>query len=148
MRVANNLLLGEMDIAIPRMKKGEVSIDVRFTYDMNGILEVEVTSVLSGETKTLVIEKNAEKMSPAVLAARLSALKDIKIHPRDRSENRLLLARAERLYEESIGAKREIIMEHLAHFDGVLAAQDSRDIARTAKEFEAFLDTIEQSRGY
>ncbi len=148
MRVANNLLLGEIDIAVPRMNKGSASIDVRFTYDINGILEVEVTSVLSGGTKTLVIEKNAEKMSPEVLAARLSALKDIKIHPRDRSENRLLLARAERLYEESIGGKREIIMNHLVQFDGVLAEQDPRKIVRAAKEFKEFLDDIEQSREY
>lgn len=148
MRTANNLLLGEIDIAVPRLKNGEASIDVRFTYDINGILEVEVTSVLSGETKTLVIEKNAEKLSPEALAARLNALKDIKIHPRDRSENRLLLAIAERLYEESIGAKREIIMSHLVQFDGVLAEQDPRKIAQAAKEFKQFLDAIEQSRGY
>ncbi|REK74196.1 molecular chaperone HscC [Paenibacillus paeoniae] len=147
MRVANNLLLGEMDIAVPRMQRGEAYIDVRFTYDINGILEVEVTSVLSGVTKTLVIEKNAEKMSPEILAARLGALKDIKIHPRDRSENRLLLARAERLYEESIGMKREIIADHLAKFDGILAGQDPRKIAQAAKEFKAFLDDIEQFRG-
>ncbi|WP_042168693.1 molecular chaperone HscC [Paenibacillus gorillae] len=148
MRVANNLLLGEMKIAVPPLKKGVAYIDVRFTYDINGILEVEVTSVLSGATETLVIEKNAEKMSPEAIAARLSALKDIKIHPRDRSENRLLLARAERLYEESIGVKREIIAEHLAKFDGVLAEQNPREITRAVKEFNAFLDDIEQFRGY
>ncbi|GFN31445.1 molecular chaperone HscC [Paenibacillus xylaniclasticus] len=148
MRTANNLLLGELRFPIPRMRQGEASIDVRFTYDINGILEVEVTSVLTGEIKTIVIEKNAEKLSPQALAARLSALKDIKIHPRDRSENRLLLAKAERLYEESIGVKREIIMSHLAQFEGILAGQDPRRIARAAEEFKAFLDTIEQSRGY
>jgi len=148
MRVANNLLLGEMEIAVPPMKKGQSSIDVRFTYDINGILEVEVTSVSTGETKTLVIEKNAEKMSPEKLAARLEALQEIKIHPRDRSENRLLLARAERMYEESIGVKRHLIADQLATFDGVLAEQDPRIIARAAKEFKKFLDDIEQFRGY
>ncbi|MBH5320898.1 molecular chaperone HscC [Paenibacillus sp. GSMTC-2017] len=148
MRVANNLLLGELEIAVPPMKKGEASVDVRFTYDINGILEVDATSVSSGETKTLVIEKSTEKMSPEALAARLNALKDIKIHPRDRSENRLLLAKAERLYEESIGAKRDIIMSQLVQFDGILAEQDLRKIARSAKEFKEFLDDIEQSRSY
>ncbi|MFD0589719.1 molecular chaperone HscC [Paenibacillus sp. GCM10027627] len=148
MRVSNNLLLGELEITVPRMKKGEATIDVRFTYDINGILEVDVTSVLSGDTKTLVIEKGSEKMSPEVLAARLNALKDIKIHPRDRSENRLLIAKAERLYEESIGAKRDIIMNHLVQFDGLLAEQDLKKIAKAAKEFKEFLDSIEQSRGY
>ncbi|MCD1258550.1 molecular chaperone HscC [Paenibacillus athensensis] len=148
LRVANNLFLGELHIAVPRRKKGEATIDVRFTYDINGILEVEVHSVLTREKYTLVIEKNAEKMSPEQLAARLAALKDIKIHPRDRAENRLLVAKAERLYEESIGVKREKIMYYLAQFDGVLSQQNPREIAHAAKEFKHFLDSIEQTRDY
>ncbi|MUT64897.1 molecular chaperone HscC [Paenibacillus sp. NEAU-GSW1] len=148
LRVANNLFLGELDIAVPRRRSGEATIDVRFTYDINGILEVEVQSVLTGQAQTLIIEKNAEKMTPEQLAARLAALKDIKIHPRDRSENRLLVARAERLYEEAIGVKREKVMYYMVQFDGVLAQQDPREIAKAAKEFKQFLDSIEQFRDY
>ena len=147
-RVANNLFLGELNIAVPRKKQGEASIDVRFTYDINGILEVEVTSLLTGERETLVIEKNAEKLLPEQLAARLAALKNIKIHPRDQSENRLLIAKAERLYEESIGVKREKIIYYLAQFDGVLAQQNPREIAQAARVFKQFLDSLEQSRDY
>jgi molecular chaperone HscC len=148
LRVANNLFLGHLEVAIPRLKKGEATVDVRFTYDVNGILEVEVTSVLTGETTTLVIEKNEEKWSPERLAARLEELKAIKIHPRDQTANRLLLARAERLYEESVGEKRVVIMQYLLEFEGALALQDSRKIARAAKELQDILDSMEQHRDF
>jgi molecular chaperone HscC len=148
LRTVNNLFLGQLAIAVPSKKKGEAKIDVRFTYDINGILEVEVTSVLTGHKHTLVIEKNSEKMSPEQLATRLEALKDIKIHPRERTENSLLLARAERMYEESIGMKREHILYHLTQFEGVLSQQKPRDIEKAAKQFKQFLDSLEQQRDY
>lgn len=148
LRTANNLYLGQLSIDVPRKKKGEARLDVRFTYDINGILEVEVTSVLTGDKQTLVIEKNAEKMTPEQLAARLEVLKDIKIHPRDRAENSLLLAKAERLYEESIGTKRDYILTNLTQFEGVLAQQKPREIEKAVQEFKQFLDSLEQQRDY
>ena len=40
---ANNLLLGEISVEVPKKKAGEEeSIDVTYTYDINSILEVEV----------------------------------------------------------------------------------------------------------
>ena len=37
-----NLLLGEMVIKIPPLPAGEISIDARFSYDINGLLEVDL----------------------------------------------------------------------------------------------------------
>lgn len=84
-RVENNIKLGELHIKVPPAPAGEQKIDVRYTYDINGILEVEVTSVATGEKKRAVIEKNAGSMTKEEIEARLLKLQDIKIHPRDQT---------------------------------------------------------------
>lgn len=48
---ANNLSLGELVIDVPSGKAGEESVDVTYTYDINSILEVEVTVVSTGKRK-------------------------------------------------------------------------------------------------
>ena len=37
----NNLLLGELDIEVPKNKAGEESVDVTYTYDINSILKMK-----------------------------------------------------------------------------------------------------------
>jgi molecular chaperone HscC len=38
----DNIFLGELNVPVPPKPEGEEAVDVRFTYDLNGILEVEV----------------------------------------------------------------------------------------------------------
>ncbi|BBP66248.1 molecular chaperone HscC [Pseudomonas sp. Cab53] len=56
--VSNNIFLGELEIPVPPRKAGEVTLDVRFTYDNNGLLEAQVHLPINGETRRLVIENN------------------------------------------------------------------------------------------
>ena len=41
----DNLLLGKIEISIPPKPKGKEAVDVRFTYDINGILVVDTRVV-------------------------------------------------------------------------------------------------------
>lgn len=142
-RVEHNLKLGELNVKVPPAKKGEESIDVRYTYDINGILEVEVTVVSSGVKTKAVIEKNPGSLSKQEIEERFQALQNIKIHPRERTENRLLLAKGERMYEEALGEERMIIANFLRRFESVLSTQNERDIAKAAEELKQQLDMFE-----
>lgn len=141
--VEDNIKIGELNIKIPPAEAGRELIDVRYTYDINGILEVEVVSISTGEKSRVVIEKNLGSMTPEEIEERLKALQDIKIHPRDKAENRLLLAKGERLYEESLGEKREYIGNLLQKFESVLSSQNERSIKRAALELKQQLEQIE-----
>lgn len=147
-KVANNVKLGELEIAIPRAKAGEEDVDVRYTYDINGVLEVEVTAVSTGLKRTAIIEQNPGQTSPEQIKARLEELKHLKIHPRDRTEYRLLLARGERLYEESLQEKREFIANLLADFERVLASQNEQEIKKKAVKCKEHLDALEKWMDY
>ena len=138
-----NILLGEITVSVPPAKGGEQAIDVRYTYDINGILEVEVTVVSTGVKKTMVIEKNPGNMSKEEVQERLEELKEIKIHPREKEENKHLIARGERLYEESIGLARTYIAQGISNFEDALDKQDEREISRSYEELKNLLNEIE-----
>lgn len=142
--VKNNVKIGELQVAVPKGQRGEQAIDVRYTYDINGVLEVEVTVVKTQERKTIVIEQNPGQSTPEAIKARLQELAHLKIHPRDRSENRLLLARCERMYEECIGQEREYIAHLTYEFERVLATQDDKLIRSEAAVLKQNLDSMER----
>ncbi|MBW7477553.1 molecular chaperone HscC [Paenibacillus oenotherae] len=147
-RVENNVKLGELSLQVPPDPAGKQTVDVRFTYDINGILEVEVTIVNTGMKKKIIIEQNPGKLTQGEIEQRLNELKDIKIHPRERSENRLLLAMGERLYEEALGEKRAEVEFMLHQFESVLATQNENDIKRAAIELRKQLEHFERWRDY
>lgn len=142
--VEHNIKLGELQIKIPPAPAGEQSIDVRYTYDINGILEVEVVSVSTGEKKRVVIEQNEGSMTKEQIEARLRELEDIKIHPRDRTENRLLIAKGERLYEEALGDRREAIAIAIQQFEKALLTQNDKEIKKATELFKERLEQMER----
>ncbi len=146
MYLKQNLFLDEIEIDIKPAPAGEKSIDVRFSYDINGILQVDVTNNETGKviSKTIV---NNNRLSEKEIKSKLAQLEKLKIHPRDLDKNKLLIARAESLYEESIGDLREIIRFQLERFNNALSIQDSRKIRKTTESFSRFLDSIENG-GY
>ncbi len=142
-KVDGNIYLGVLPVKIAPAKRGEEVIEVRYTYDINGILEVEITVLKTGEKKSLVIEQNAGSMTKEEIEQRLIALQEIKIHPRDKMENILLLAKGERLYEEALGDRREYIGELLHYYEGILDKQNELEIRKAAKAVREKLEALE-----
>ena len=143
-RVVNNIALGELQVALPKLKASENSVDVRFTYDVNGLLQVEALVKSSNKRFELVIQQNPGLLSDAEIRARLAELSALKVHPREAQANTALIARAERLYSEFL-AERELIKAHLTGFMAKLESQDLGLISRARVEFQAFLDSLEQA---
>jgi molecular chaperone HscC len=141
--VKDNILLGQIHVPVPPRRAGEISIDVRFTYDVNGIVEVEATVPATGEHRRLVIEENPGVLSAEEVEERLRQLADYKIHPRDQTENRALLARADRLYEQTLGHAREFLGQQIALFTAVLEQQDPQQIKHARADLGRLLDQIE-----
>ncbi|RMV39293.1 Chaperone protein HscC [Pseudomonas syringae pv. maculicola] len=118
--VKDNIALGELNIPVPKAKAGEVELDVRFTYDNNGLLEADVLIQMTGEKHKLVIENNPGVMTPTEIRERLKVLEALKVHPREQQVNTHLTARLERLYQEYLGEARETIGIWAAQFQRVL----------------------------
>lgn len=145
-RVENNVRLGAITIELPAKARHDNPIDVRFTYDINGLLQVEAEAVASGLKREVILEKNPGVLSPEQIRERLQALAALKVHPREHQENVALIARAERLYEELLWA-REQVQVALVRFRGLLDLQDDALIAEHRVEFARFLDAVEAQAG-
>jgi len=142
--VRDNIHLGTLKVPLPRGPIHECAVDVRFTYDVNGLLQVEATVGKTGHTASLLIEGNPGLLSEPEIARLLGSLAELKIHPRDRLENRTLMARAERLYEQYRGDDRQRLGMEILKFEQLLATQDPRAIAPGRREFEALIDHLDR----
>lgn len=140
----NNLSLGELLIDVPAAKAGEEAVDVTYTYDINSILEVEVKVVSSGKKVRQVFKDKGLDMSEEEIEERLETLSYLKIHPREKEENKFLLLRGERIYEESLGMKRIQAEQVLRRFEHALDSYDAEQIADTKRELIEFLEQLDE----
>jgi molecular chaperone HscC len=143
--VKDNVPLGELKIKLPAGPAGKEDVDVRFTYDTSGLLEMQATIVSTGRVETLVIEGNPGVMQPDEIARRLKQLAKLKVHPRDDMENRAVIARAERLFEERLGDTRAMIGRSLGALTAALERQQPDEIEEARKSLNTLLDEIDQN---
>jgi molecular chaperone HscC len=139
--VRDNLLLGRLTVkGIPPGPPGQL-VDVRLTYDLNGVLEVEATVVATRRKVSTVISKLAKGgMSAADIRDAVEAMQGLKAHPREEADNRYLLRRAERLYAELPEELRDRLGELLDGFEGALTMQDAAAISANREALREFLD--------
>jgi molecular chaperone HscC len=125
----DNQKLGQYTVGGLRAKPaGEEWFDVRFTYDLNGILEVETTVGSNGKVSALVIEETPGRLSSKQIEESRRAMARLKLHPRDALPNTTAVTRAEALYIELNGPRREMLGEVIAQFKLALEAQNEEPI--------------------
>jgi molecular chaperone HscC len=142
-KVADNVHLGKVDIPVPPGRAGEVQVNCRFTYDINGILEVDLHVPATGERRELLIVDDPDSVNPALLEKRRKELAALKVHPREEQVNIALLARLERCYEQSLGERRELIGRWISQFMGIVEGQNPRAIADARTKLTQAVDSIE-----
>lgn len=140
----NNLELGVLEIEVPSNKAGAESVDVTYTYDINSILEVEVKVISTEKKYRKIIKGQYTEMTDEEIEKRFQELAYLKIPPRDQEENRLILLRAERMYEEALGMDREILDAEVRKFELALNSQDKRIIEKERGRLKEFLDKWEE----
>ena len=102
-RTEHNVALGKLTVPLrPDLAKDRNGVDVRFTYDVNGVLQVEARVQSTGVVHELIIQGNDGVLDEREIRERLARLQSLKIHPREDQVQqhdrwRLLAAEAERL---------------------------------------------------
>lgn len=136
----DNLKLGKMSVSVPRKKAGEEAVDIRFTYDINGILIVDITVVSTEKTITKVI---SQKIEGQELERKAAELEKLKIHPKELSENKLIMEKLQALYEEVPTYLREQIRDAIQQFEYYLAKQNPRSIRNYRTYLEQMIEMLE-----
>nr|WP_010133691.1 molecular chaperone HscC [Microbulbifer agarilyticus] len=140
---SKNVYLGSLRSSVPRNKAHQEAIDVRFSYDMNGILDVDVTVVSTGRTYNKVIKNSPASLSDDEFNKSLERLQKLKFHPRESERNRALMARGERLFETALGEERSAIAALISGFEAVLNRQNAMEISKAQEEFEQALEQFD-----
>jgi len=142
-RVEDNLFLGDFQVqGIPRGPAGQ-EVDIRFTYDLNGVLEVEATIVETKRRVTHVVTRYARGLNQEQVRRAVQEMEKLKTHPREETANRFQLRRAERIYQELSLEARQVLGQLLDGFEAALNMQDAEAIARHREVLERFLDRYE-----
>ncbi len=145
MMAKDNLLLGELEITdLPKAPKGSVGASATFMYDINGILDIRITSQDKTIHKT-ILNKNMQ-LSEKELEERLKQLQQMTLHPSEQEENRLLLEEAKRLYKECNPRFREAIKDQYNQFEHVLNYGSGKEVREAYVRFMLFLKSVEQSK--
>ena len=143
LEAAKNLFLGECEVTVPALPVGKSQVIVRFTYDINGILDVEVHCLQSGSTVQKLIVGN-ERLSISEIDRRISELNKLKTPLRDNDENNLIIARGQRLYEEFNGAIQAEIMARLIEFESALeGGKNPARIAMIRTKIDDYFDRLD-----
>ena len=136
---SENLELGQLEVRVPPRRAGEVNIDVRFSYDANGLLDVDVSNEDLNIKVNQTFRHNSINLSEEEVQAALERLAALKVHPREQQENIYLLEKGKRLYEEYLGEQRQAIGRAVMQFERTLESQDANAIRHAQKEFGEFL---------
>ncbi|MED7666881.1 molecular chaperone HscC [Pseudomonas moraviensis subsp. stanleyae] len=140
--VRDNIFIDSFDIQFTPSEQLQ-SLDVRFSYDINGLLEVDVTLLETGERYGHSIDRSPTGLDEQARRDSHARLATLKVHPRDALPNRTLLARLERAWMQSLGDERARIAEWMDTFNTVLAGQQPSEIA---SHRSALNDALDQMR--
>ena len=142
LNIDDNLFLGEFLLDVPQNLAGKEAINVRFTYDINGILEVEATVVSTGLKKSKLIVNG--DLSEEEKNEKIKMLEEIKIQSENKNKDKLLLERANRIYAEIVNTEiRNHISDYLENYKMVVATGDRIRIQKAKESFSQFLDKID-----
>lgn len=142
LNIDDNLFLGEFLLDVPQNLAGKEAINVRFTYDINGILEVEATVMSTGLKKSKLIVNG--DLSEEEKNEKIKMLEEIKIQSENKNKDKLLLERANRIYAEIVNTEiRNHISGYLKNYQMVVATGDRIRIQKAKESFSQFLDKID-----
>jgi molecular chaperone HscC len=139
----DNTKLGSYRVSgLPRGPAGSQRIEVRFSYDLNGILEVDTTVLGTDKTASLVIQQRPGTLSPSQIEEARENLARLKFHPREALPNRTALARADALFVELQGDRRQLLAYAMTKLRGALETQHSATIAEAREELLSLLEAL------
>ena len=98
----------------------------------------------TGMSQKMIIKGQGNQMTDEEIAKRMEELAYLKIQPRDYEENRLVLLRAERLYEESLGDRRKKLDRYITAFEAALKNGDHDEIRDAREELSDYLENEDE----
>lgn len=144
MKASQNLFLGELDVPVPINHKEHEGLTVRFTYDLNGILDVEVKIDTTQEVFNHVILQESITLTDQEIKEKQDALARYKINAQETEIYRFLIEKANRLYSMILGVKREELMTATRQFEEEVNHSSIHHLPKIYQSFSSYLKLLER----
>lgn len=144
LKASSNLLLDTITFDVPPKPEGEVYADVRFSYDLNGIFDIDVYCPANGKEvhRKRGATEGSDENSLKQLQLRMDELKQ---DPREIPEIQFLLQKAERMYEEGNVNQRRFLEDEITAFNAFLDKASVIECKKASVIFSMKLDQIEKN---
>lgn len=129
---SENLKLGELEVQVPPGPAGEQSALVTFTYDIDGILHVSAKSS-GGDYRDKLILNSKLHLTEKEMAQAMERIKQIRLAAQGSQKEQLLLERGLRLYEQTIGQRREMVAGLIGYWKTLM---DQGDLIGRERNYE------------
>ncbi len=135
----NNIKLGSITISCPSTKKHDFIASARLTYDINGILIVDITNADKETTTKMLLDSNV-RLSPKDMERIKAKLDSLRFSEKKDEEQEHLISRAERIIEETLSFEREMLIIALQDFKTTMKYGNSVEKRKAKEHFSAILD--------
>lgn len=141
-KVEKNLKIGELQVnGVPPGPAGQ-EVYIRFTYDLNGILEVEAYAAGSEQKFRTVLTESAADMTDTELQQAIANLQGLKYYPREDMANQNLLRFAERMVGEVSPFQREEFDRAVDMFEQALGSGDRETVESARSTLEQIFSLL------
>lgn len=137
----DNLYLGEVTVNVEPKKAGKEWIDVYFSYDINGILHVEVVN--SRQERSQILLAN-QQLTPAEVERYKKNLEAFMVPPMEQERNKQLYEKAREYYEKSSGEKREWLGALIGWFIAGVNSNRLHTVKKVVEDMERQLKDLEE----
>lgn len=141
----NRSPIGEIYYRRPNIDNQRLEVQKIITYDINGIIYVEYYVPSNGMRYKTVLMNEEGAFTEEEISQRMQELKNMDLGPRDREEDKLIMARAERLYSECLNQEREAIDVAVSQFEKALYNGKERHIKEARQNLIRLMDRIENA---
>ena len=142
LNVEDNIYLGSVEIELPLHMERKEPIELRMTYDINGILDIEATILSTGKVTHSCIIKNFD-LSDEDIQKKKEELEKVKKNDKENAKDSFLREQADTLFRMTRGPLREQIANFLARYDSVISKGTPLQRKRFTDFFENFLKQVE-----
>jgi molecular chaperone HscC len=146
-RISENRHSGDLSVAgLP--KRGDRSVDVRFTYDLNGLLEVEATIVQTGQVVSAIFKRKATDMSEEEQIRAMSRMQQLKADPQKRPRYRDLLSRANLLWQDLDPVPRAHLSREIDRFEAALLGHNPEEMEAAFFDLSQLCQSLDEGERY
>lgn len=134
-----NNKLTDFKILVPVLPKGEAQINITFSYDINGILNIEALSDTDHKNSTVVTNNLLDEKT---ITKKRKELDKLKNNITDNPQISYLLEKAEAIYQDAPNENKEQIADSIAIFKSIVKSGKITKVLRSIESFGLYLDKL------